>query len=81
MAQLPEETITTVLNLQRRLLTIIHEATATGYNIVERYGETEVTVSDLDQLDNVQERADTYHSRFYNLLRRIAESQPIAVLC
>lgn len=78
MAQLPEQTITTVLNLQRRLLPIIDRAAATDFLILEQYGETEATIIALDDLQNVQERADIYYSRFYTLLRRIAGSQPVA---
>ena len=64
--------------MQRRLLAIIHEATATQFLILERYGETEITLTDLEQLDNVQQRADTYYPRFNTLLRQIAGSQPLA---
>lgn len=78
MAQLPNETTITVLNLQRRLLAIINQATPTQFIIFEQYGETETTIIALDDLQNVQERADTYYSRFYTLLRRIAGSQPFA---
>jgi hypothetical protein len=60
MAQLPEETTTVVLELQRQLLVIIHQATAVSFLILERYGETETTLTDLEQLDNTRERADTY---------------------
>jgi lantibiotic modifying enzyme len=76
MAALPETTITTVLALQRRLLAIIDRATATEMLIFEQYGETERTLIDLEQLQNIQERADTYYSRFCILLRQIAQSQP-----
>lgn len=76
MVQLPEETTTTVLNLQRRLLAIIHQATAAGFIILEQYGETETTLVDLDFLQNARERAETYYSRFYTILLRIAEAQP-----
>jgi hypothetical protein len=78
MAQLPEETTTVVLELQRRLLVIIHQATAISFLILKRYGETETTLTDLEQLDNTRERADTYYARFYTILRRLAEAQPIA---
>lgn len=78
MAALPETTITTVLALQRRLLAIIDRATATEMLIFDNYGETETTLIALNDLHNVQERADTYYSRFYTLLRQIASSQPIA---
>ena len=78
MAQLPEEITTTVFNLQRKLLIIIHEATAAQFLILERYGETEITLTDLEQLDNVLQRADTYYPRFNTLLRQIVSSQPLA---
>ena len=32
----------------------------------------------FNDLDNIRERANTYYSRFYTLLLRIADSQPIA---
>ena len=78
MAQIPDETTTTVLSLQRRLLAIINQSTAIGFIVLEQYGETETTITVLDQLQNARERAETYYSRFYTLLLRIAESQPLA---
>ena len=78
MAQLSKETQKIVLELQQNLLVIIHESTSFQFMILENYGETEATLSDLEQLDNVQQRADTYYSRFSTLLRQIAASQPLA---
>ena len=78
MAQLPKETTTVVLELQRRLLGILHQATALSFLILERHGETETTFTDLEQLDNTRDRTDAYYSRFFTILRRIAEAQPIA---
>ncbi|MBD2183803.1 hypothetical protein H6S82_29305 [Planktothrix sp. FACHB-1355] len=78
MAELPEETTNTVFNLQGRLLKIIHQAKATEFAIAQQYGETEATSIDLEQLQNIRERADTYYSRFYRLLGQIAEIQPTA---
>lgn len=79
MAPLADEITTTVFNLQRRLLAIINQATTTEFLIFEQYGETETTIIALNDLQNAQERADTYYTRFYNnLLRRIAGSQPFA---
>ncbi|WP_404783983.1 hypothetical protein [Altericista sp. CCNU0014] len=77
MARLPEEITTVVLELQRRLLGILHQATALSFLILERYGETETTLTDLEQLDNTRDRADAYYSRFFTILRRISEAQPI----
>jgi lantibiotic modifying enzyme len=78
VAQLSKETQKIVLELQQNLLVIIHDATSFQFMILENYGETEATLSDLEQLDNVQQRADTYYSRFSTLLRQIAASQPSA---
>jgi hypothetical protein len=60
MAQFPQETTTAVLDLQRRLLAIIDQATCTSFLILEQYGEIEATLTALEQLDNAKERAITY---------------------
>lgn len=78
MANLPENTINTVFILQRRLLQLGHEASATAFVILEQFGETGVTTISLVQLDNVREKATTYYSRLYRLLWQITESQPVA---
>lgn len=78
MANLPEETINTVLNLQRKLIQLINEATAAGFIILEQYGETKATILDLELLQNARERTTSYYVRLYRLLLQIAESQPVA---
>lgn len=78
MAELPEEIINTILNLQKQLLEQINLATQTEYILLEQFGETEATLREFDILQNARERADTYYSRFYVTLRRIYESQPYA---
>lgn len=40
------------------------------------YGETEETIPELDKLQSVRERADSYYTRFYITLRRIYEAHP-----
>nr|WP_019487637.1 hypothetical protein [Kamptonema sp. PCC 6506] len=78
MAKLPQETIATILNLQARLLAGIDEAKAAEFAIFEQYGETEATATVLEQLQNAAERLRNPYSRFYTLLLRISESQPLA---
>ncbi|MBC6477064.1 MAG: hypothetical protein EBE86_026830 [Hormoscilla sp. GUM202] len=78
MANLPEDTINTVFSLQRRLLQLGHEASATAFVILEQFGETEETIPELEELDNVRERAIGYSSRLYRLLWQSAVSQPVA---
>ena len=74
--KLSDETLTLVFNLQRRLLQRINEATETEAIMFE-FGEEE-TFLELQQLQNVRERATSSYSRLYTLLLRVAESQPTA---
>ena len=78
MAKLADETITTIFNLQRRLLAQIDQATTTAANLFGQFGETEETIPELEQLQNVRERATSSYTRLYTLLLRIAEAQPVA---
>lgn len=78
MASLPSDTTQIVLEMQQRLLMIIDQSTRLSFQILQHYGETQVSLTDLEQLDNVRTRADLYYSRFYTLLKRIAEAQPMA---
>lgn len=58
----------TILNfkfdLQRQLLSIINQATELEFIILKQIGETEATISELDEIQNVQERASSYFSKF-----------------
>ncbi len=78
MAKLSDETLTTVFNLQKQFLESIDAATATEFIIFERFGEIEETIPELNELQNIKERADSYYSRFYTVLRLIYKSQPLA---
>lgn len=78
MAKLPETTIKIIFDLQRQLLERIDEATATEVVIFERFGENEATIPELEQLQQVRERATSSYTRLYTLLLRVYESQPLA---
>ena len=78
MAELAEETLTIILELERRLAKLIHQASAAELSIFEIYGETAATMTVLEQLTNIRERATSSYSRLFNLLLRISEVQPIA---
>jgi hypothetical protein len=77
MAEFSQELIKTVLDLQCALLIIIHKATATSFVLFEQQGEIGAAATDLEQLDNVVERADNYYARLSTLLRTIARYQPV----
>ncbi|MFB2892381.1 hypothetical protein ACE1CI_05480 [Aerosakkonemataceae cyanobacterium BLCC-F50] len=78
MARLPAETLRNIFNLQQQLLEQIDEARAVEFVLIEQFGETEETIPELDELQSIRERADSYYSRFYVTLRRIYDAQPVA---
>ncbi|MBD2308819.1 hypothetical protein H6G17_25450 [Chroococcidiopsis sp. FACHB-1243] len=78
MAKLPDATFSTIFSLQRRLLERIDEATATDAAIFEQFGEVEETMPELEELQNIRERATSAYTRLYTLLLRVAEAQPTA---
>jgi hypothetical protein len=78
MADLSEETLTIVLDSQRRLLKIIDDATRLAFTIFELFGETEETIPELDELQNIKERTTSYYVKLYRLLLQVSESQPTA---
>jgi len=78
MAKLLDETLNTIFTLQRRLLELLDEAKAAELNLFERFGETEETIPELDQLQNVTERLRNPYSRLHRILLLVAESQPLA---
>ncbi len=78
MTPLPEDTLDTVFSLERRLLSLINESTATQFIILEQFGETEETNISLEELQNAREKLTTSYSRLNTLLLRISEYQPTA---
>jgi len=81
MAKLPDETITSALNLQRRLLEGIDAAKAAESAIFEQSGETDATATVLDQLQNSAERLrglTLVYTRCYCGLLRLS---PPPLLC
>ena len=53
MADLPEETLTKIFGLQKKLFKIINDATATDFNLMEKHGETSATLPELEELQNI----------------------------
>ncbi|MEG4229047.1 hypothetical protein QUA35_23385 [Microcoleus sp. N9_B2] len=78
MAKLPDDILNTIFTLQRRLVEILNETTATEYILMQQFGETEATLPELESLDNIKERLRTSYNRLYRLLQQVAESQPAA---
>ncbi|MCY7384944.1 hypothetical protein QT970_26425 [Microcoleus sp. herbarium8] len=78
MAKLPDDILNTIFTLQRRLVEILNETTATEYILMQQFGETEATLPELESLDNIKERLRTSYNRLYRLLQQVTESQPAA---
>jgi hypothetical protein len=78
MAKLSEQTLSSLFDLQRKLVIGIDSATASEADFLAQFGETDATLSDLDQLQNVRLRLTDPYSRLCTLLLRVAEFQPIA---
>ncbi|MFB2893359.1 hypothetical protein ACE1CI_10640 [Aerosakkonemataceae cyanobacterium BLCC-F50] len=76
MAKLPSETKATILNLLGQLAELIDEAAATESLIAEQFGETEITISTLDDLLNVRERLRNPYNRLCRLFLQVSEFQP-----
>ncbi len=78
MAKLPPETAETINRLKQQSLDIIEEATALELTIFEFFGETEETLSYMDEMKNVAEEAEGAFSQLSTLQLQIAKAQPTA---
>lgn len=78
MAKLPGEIKATILNLLGQLAELIDEAGETEFVIFEQFGETEITISGLNELQNVRERLRNSYTRLCRLFLQVSESQPTA---
>ena len=78
MAQLPDETLSTIFRLQQRLVLLLDTATAAEYSILQQFGETEAKMPELEAIDNIKERLRIPYNRLHRILQQVAESQPAA---
>jgi hypothetical protein len=78
MAKLPNTTISSIFELQRRLIDTLDSVTDAEFKLFERYGETVATIPELNELQNTKETLISFYSRLGTLILRIAGSQPIA---
>lgn len=76
MAKLADELNETIWSLKRQLLNIADNAKAVEFVLLERFGETDRTISYLDDLQSVGEQATERFSQFSNIQIRIANAQP-----
>ncbi len=78
MAKLPNTTISSVFELQRRLIDTLDSVTDAEFKLFEQHGETVATIPELNELQNTKESLISFYSRLGTLMLRIAGSQPVA---
>jgi hypothetical protein len=77
MAKLPETTTTTINTLKQQSLDIVDQATAAEFTVFELFGETDATLSYLDEMKNVAEEAAASFSQL-SIQLNITQAQPTA---
>lgn len=78
MAKLSDETLTIIFQLLRQIAEGVEEASAIEWLLFERYGENELTLPELEELQGAKEKLRNAYSRLNITLLRILEAQPIA---
>ncbi len=78
MAKLSNSILINIFTLQRSLVELIDSTTALEFRIFEHWGETAETLTELEELQNIEERLRTQHTRLNTLLLTTVRSQPIA---
>lgn len=78
MAKLSNETFNLIFNLLRQLAQEIENASTTEWQLFEEYGETELTIPELEELQGAKEKLRNAYSRLNTILLKILEAQPIA---
>jgi hypothetical protein len=76
MGKLKPETAQTIWDLKNQLLEIIDTAKTLEFSLFESFGETERSITYLDELQSIAEQATDRFSRFSNFQIRIANTQP-----
>ena len=78
MAKLPDPVLTNIFTLQRRIIESIEATTTLAFRLFTQWGETTETLTELEELQNIQERLRSQYSRLNTLLLKVSESQPTA---
>ena len=77
MASLPSETTEIINQLKQQSLEIINQASALELTIFELFGETDATITALDEMKSAAEDAESSYSQLSNIQLQISKSQPI----
>jgi hypothetical protein len=77
VAKLPDPLISNIFIVKHRLAECIDRATAMEFTLFEQAGETSETLSEFEELQNVEERLMVSYNRLHTLLLKVCQSQPI----
>jgi hypothetical protein len=78
VAKLSDSILTNIFTLQRQIIECIDATTAMHFKLLEQEGETDETLSELEELQSIRERLLSPYSRLHTLVLKAAESQPSA---
>ena len=76
MAKISAELMSSLVNLQHSLLASVNEAKLAEYLLLNSFGETDETISSLDELTTISLQAGDLYSQISRLLLQISEIQP-----
>jgi hypothetical protein len=77
VAKLPDSVISNLFIVKRRLAECVDRTTAMEFRLFEQVGETSETLSEFEELQNVEERLMVSYNRLHTLLLKVSQSQPI----
>ncbi|MEM8721149.1 MAG: hypothetical protein AAGE84_17930 [Cyanobacteria bacterium P01_G01_bin.39] len=77
MAKISAELMNNLVNMQKSLLESVNEAKLAEYLLLENFGETDETISSLDELTAIALQAAELHNQISRLLLQISEIQPV----
>lgn len=76
MAKFSPTLLNTLVDLQQLLLESVNEAKLSEYLLLERFGETNETISTLDELTAIAQQSADLYTQISRLLLQISEIQP-----
>ncbi|MEY2855789.1 MAG: hypothetical protein RLZZ74_98 [Cyanobacteriota bacterium] len=76
MAKISSELMSNLASLQQLLLESVNEAKLSEYLLLESFGETDDTISSLDELTAIALQASELYTQVSRLLLQISEIQP-----
>jgi hypothetical protein len=78
MVQIPEEIAANFWVILQQLLLLVNKSSSVEYEILQQFGETEISTLALESLTEIRQEVSDRYSQLTQALLRIASIQPIA---